>query len=82
MKRPTCKACQRPADWVRTRYFEHEDAEVWECNNDDCRKRGLIICHTVTRKRCVACAEHARLMCRLKLPELVQECDHTPVGVN
>lgn len=82
MKRPLCKSCQQPTAWVRTRNFATEDAEVWECNTATCEKRGLIVCHTVTRKRCVACAEHAALMCDLALPELVVECDHAPVGVN
>ena len=81
MLRPDCKNCGKPADWVRTRCFENEDAEVWECNTPGCASRGLIICHTVTKpKRCPACAAYARLMCNLGMPEAVAACDHQPIA--
>ena len=76
MLRPTCKNCNRPADYVRTRHFEDSDADVWECNTPTCVSRGLIIDHTDHPKRCANCAMHAELMFGLGLPEAIGVCDH------
>lgn len=46
MTAPTCKKCGNAAIFLRTRYFETEDADVWECRTSGCESCGLIIAHT------------------------------------
>jgi hypothetical protein len=37
-----CKHCHQPGRFVRTRYFDTENAEVYECTNQACTRFNLI----------------------------------------
>jgi hypothetical protein len=37
-----CQCCGKPGVYVRTRYFDDENADVWECATEGCRNFNLI----------------------------------------
>lgn len=64
--RPVCKKCGAPAAFLRTRYFETEDADVWECRTSDCPSCGLIIAHTTKPKKPKVMNDSAQLIANLR----------------
>jgi hypothetical protein len=37
-----CRCCGKSGVYVRTRYFEDSESDVWECTTEGCENHGLI----------------------------------------
>lgn len=66
-----CPKCNGVGYYVRTRYFDTEEADVWECQSPLCVWHGLLW-HTSRPRACSNCGAPATA----RIVEQSEECDY------